>query len=911
MSLPGPFSGDSSGSEGPLVAALRERYRIEREIGAGGMATVYLAEDVRHHRKVAIKVLRPELSTLLGPERFLKEIELTAGLQHPHILPLFDSGVAGRYPPQAGAARDSAGAWLLYYVMPYVEGETLRQRLERERQLKVGDAVRIAQDVASALDYAHRHGVVHRDVKPANILLHDGSALVADFGIALAVTNAAEDRLTGTGVSLGTPQYMSPEQAAGEPMVDARSDIYALGALTYEMLVGEPPFTGPSAQAILGRVLTEAPRPLIAQRHTVPPHVELAVLTALEKLPADRFGTAAEFSAALASPATRSLPRPPDAAHARNAMLVAGLAIAALASAGAYMLGRHAAAPPASLPSRLALLSPMIGGNGMAADYRQLAITPTGDAVVFVAVDDKNENALAYQPLDATGPRLIEGARGLLSPQVSLDGRLVVGLTAGLVARDQEGAVGVPIHGGTPRRLPIGVYAGHAAWGSDGTFWFTPADRGGVSRVTSDGRTQSVRGGALSGFQLQQVLADGRTALGVRIPPGASSGPAVLLDLDTGRDRSLIDIDVVEARATAGYLLYVRPDGTMWATAFDEERPQIPSDPVQIADQVSLTGTGTAQWAVAPNGTVAYIPEEPRALVLVARNGAMRTAVEEKHNFHSPRFSPDGRRLTVDFTSTNGRDVYVLSLAQRTLTPATFTRDGHDAVWTPDGGAIDFTSLHGSVIGIHRIRPGSGAPAESLLASPELAYTGTLTPDGRTRITVGRNVAPNSGSDLIVVDQGGRGVIHPLLVDRFETQFPALSPDGHWLAYVSDQSATRQVYVRPFSHDGEAVQVSQEGGTEPVWSRDGKELFYRATTRGTSRLVAASVREGATFEVLTRRTLFDAADIVGSDVHANYDVSPDGSTFAMVRRSPATRIMIIQNLPSLVQRLHGVAAATP
>src|SRR5512146_844055 len=216
-----------------LSAALSDRYQIERELGAGGMATVYLAEDLKHHRKVAIKVVHAELSAILGPERFLKEIELTANLQHPHILPLFDSGSADG---------------LLFYVMPFVEGETLRDRLNREKQLPIADAVRITTEVASALDYAHRHGVIHRDIKPENILLHDGQALVADFGIALAAARSdGGTRMTETGMSLGTPHYMSPEQAMGERDLDARTDVYALGCVTYEMLVGEPPFSGPTA----------------------------------------------------------------------------------------------------------------------------------------------------------------------------------------------------------------------------------------------------------------------------------------------------------------------------------------------------------------------------------------------------------------------------------------------------------------------------------------------------------------------------------------------------------------------------------------------------------------------------------------------------------------------------------------
>ena len=267
-----------------LQTALTDRYRIEREIGAGGMATVYLAQDLRHDRKVALKLLRPELSAVIGAERFLAEIKLTANLQHPHILPLFDSGAADG---------------LLFYVMPFIEGESLRDRLSREKQLPVADAVRLAGQVASALDYAHRHQVVHRDIKPENILLHDGSALVADFGIALAASKAGGSRMTETGMSLGTPHYMSPEQAMGEREITARSDVYALGAMLYEMLTGDPPFTGSTAQAVVARVLTESPRPMLPQRHTIPPAVEAAVLTALEKLPADRFGSAAEFAEAL------------------------------------------------------------------------------------------------------------------------------------------------------------------------------------------------------------------------------------------------------------------------------------------------------------------------------------------------------------------------------------------------------------------------------------------------------------------------------------------------------------------------------------------------------------------------------------------------------------------------------------
>ncbi|MFI5246118.1 MAG: protein kinase, partial [Gemmatimonadales bacterium] len=267
-----------------LAAALADRYRIEREIGAGGMATVFLAHDLKHDRNVALKVLHADLAATIGVERFLAEIRVTANLQHPNILGLFDSGHA------AGQA---------YYVMPYVQGESLRDRLARERQLPVADALRIATGVASALEHAHKHGVIHRDIKPENILLQDGQPVVADFGIALAVSTAGGKRLTQTGLSLGTPQYMSPEQAMGEKVIDARSDIYALGVVTYEMLAGEPPFTGPNAQAIVAKVLQERARPLREVRERVPEGVARAVEQALERLPADRFASARDFAEAL------------------------------------------------------------------------------------------------------------------------------------------------------------------------------------------------------------------------------------------------------------------------------------------------------------------------------------------------------------------------------------------------------------------------------------------------------------------------------------------------------------------------------------------------------------------------------------------------------------------------------------
>ncbi|MDH5196752.1 MAG: serine/threonine protein kinase, partial [Gemmatimonadota bacterium] len=269
-----------------LRASLADRYSIERELGAGGMATVYLAADLKHGRKVAVKVLKPELAAVLGAERFVVEIKTTAALQHPHILPLFDSGECDGF---------------LYYVMPYIQGETLRAKLDRETQLSIDEAVKLTVAVADALDYAHRQGVIHRDIKPENILLHDGRPMVADFGIALAVSAAAGGRMTETGLSLGTPHYMSPEQATAEKEITARSDVYSLASVLYEMLTGNPPHVGASAQQIIMKIVTEEAAPVTKLRKSVPPNVAAALAKGLEKLPADRFASAADFAAALTS----------------------------------------------------------------------------------------------------------------------------------------------------------------------------------------------------------------------------------------------------------------------------------------------------------------------------------------------------------------------------------------------------------------------------------------------------------------------------------------------------------------------------------------------------------------------------------------------------------------------------------
>ncbi len=440
-----------------LAAALADRYRIERELGTGGMATVYLAHDLKHDRKVALKVLKPELAAVLGAERFVVEIKTTASLQHPHILPLFDSGTADGF---------------LFYVMPYIEGETLRSKLTRETQLGIDQAVSITTEVADALDYAHRHGVIHRDIKPENILLHDGRPMVADFGIALAVSAAAGGRMTETGLSLGTPHYMSPEQATAEKEITARSDIYSLASVLYEMLAGEPPHSGGSAQQIIMKILTEPVPAVTTLRKSVPANVTAAITKALEKLPADRFDSARDFAEALKNPsfATAALtgPTPLRRGSGWRWALIGGL-ISGVAVAAAGV--------------RVGLLGFLVGGSSAGAALDQVSFTQRtftteavftarfsrdGETIVYSAAAQGSVPSLFVIRPDYPEPRPVgQPAMHLLSVS-SHDEMAVLVHAAYLGHRLFTGTLArMPMGGGAPREILAAVR--EADWAPDGS----------------------------------------------------------------------------------------------------------------------------------------------------------------------------------------------------------------------------------------------------------------------------------------------------------------------------------------------------------------------------------------------------------------------------------------------------------
>ncbi|MEJ2218514.1 MAG: protein kinase, partial [Gemmatimonadota bacterium] len=600
-----------------LQTAVVDRYRIERRLGEGGMATVYLAHDLKHDRPVALKVLRPELAAVIGAERFLAEIRTTANLQHPNILPLFDSG-------------DADGQ--LFYVMPYVEGESLRERLEREKQLPVEDAVKMGVEVASALDYAHRQGVVHRDIKPENILLHDGRALVADFGIALALSTAGGSRMTETGMSVGTPAYMSPEQAMGGHEVTGRSDVYALGATLYEALVGEPPFTGPTAQAIIARLVTEDPRPLVSQRKTVPAHVEAAVLTALERLPADRFATAAEFGEALEG----RLKVPAHAGHASAAsspgrrrtlvelsgrgvllIFVGALALVAVAAWGWLRPG------PQPLASRQTIkLGSVDFPSGIALGT---AIAPDGSAIVF---PDSVGNApqLWIKERGELDPRVLVKMSSMTippGPAFSPDGKWIV-YTDGKPKK-------IARTGGAPIALSDSGAAYGAAWLDDGTIAFIGSNGDGLYTTTAEGaptkRLKLVAGAdSVAGPLLRVAPIPGADAVLLGVGPPYNGEVAV--DLATGVEHPLTRGGIGAWIVPGGDVVYAQANGALFAAPFDMHGLALAGAPVSVVDQVRMT-TGMADANMGAGGTLLYIQGSTtndaarQQLVSVGRDGTV------------------------------------------------------------------------------------------------------------------------------------------------------------------------------------------------------------------------------------------------------------------------------------------------
>ncbi len=893
-----------------LTVALADRYTIERELGAGGMATVYLAEDVKHHRKVAVKVLRPELAAVLGAERFVQEIETTANLQHPHILPLFDSGEADGF---------------LYYVMPFIDGESLRDKLDRETQLGVEEAVRIATDVAGALGYAHRHDVIHRDIKPENILLHDGRPVVADFGIALAVSAAAGNRMTETGLSLGTPHYMSPEQATAEKDLTNRSDIYSLGSVLYEMLTGEPPHTGSSAQQIIMKIVTEDAQDVTKLRKSVPPNVAAAVARSVEKLAADRFETAAKFAEALANPsfghhtvgAGAQGGSRPDQRWRRIALALAITTTVAVLVALWSLVRPEESVPMLrvrpQLPDEEAILNYYVG-------LRSFALSSDGRRYVYLGRRENGGRRLWIRDLARPTASPVTGTDGACCPTFSPDGRSVAYIDV------DQGLRVLNLDNGVPTVVGPGFFAlEDLHWGGDGHIYAGSAgdSRGAagasvlrrvrVDDLSPDGweRLTTIDNVRKEDRHVSPVLLPNGQAVLFTVVYGDATPPQVaVLDIKTGNHKLLLP-GTASSYASPGYIVYAASDGSLMAAPFDQRRLEITGSAVPLGGRVRNRGLeGARDLSVTRDGTVLYAfgGTGQEQIVWVDRSGNfVQVDSSWVGDFETVAISPNGRRLAVSLKEGGDQQLWIRDLPDGSPSKLTIERGiNFRAWWSPDNDRLLFVSnrtADDAPFDLYSRRVSEGV-ADVVLDLDRDVWEGEWSPDGQWLIY--RTGVPPT-RDLFVKhthpDSLGRTIAAS---DNFQEVMPTLSPDGKWLAYQADETGVYEIYVRPFPNiDDDKRPVSTNGGTEPVWSGDGTELFYKNLE---GQLVSAKVDTRTGFTVTQRDVLFSVRDYQAGDefcCHPTYDVSVDGR-FLMIRRTESNSgLILIQNALGELTRSRG------
>ncbi len=863
-----------------LSAALQDRYRLDRELGQGGMATVYLAHDVRHPRLVAVKVLRPELGAVIGPDRFLAEIRTTATLQHPHILPLLDSGQADG---------------LLYYVMPFVEGESLRERLNRERQLPVEEAVRIAIEVATAIDYAHRHQVIHRDLKPENILLQDGQALVADFGIALAISTTAGDRLTSTGISVGTPAYMSPEQAAGERTLDSRSDIYALGCVLYEALAGEVPYPGPTIQAITARKLSQPVPSLRVVRGTVSAGLEEVVSRALARVPADRFGSGRELADAL-----RAVERPgatpvPSTGTRRLSRFVSGsrlpwLLAGATATAAGVLAVRSAGSPAGSARQVVSLTLTTPANMHLTAEREPdpIRLTPDGRTFIFLGRGTSGPHLLYRRDLADPEPRPIPGTEDAHAPFLAPDGGSVGFFRQGRLYR-------VSLTGGDPSAVADSAYGGAlGGWSDDGWIYFVSRQRMLVRVAERGGRPESLYAPDAEANRLlyPSPLPGGRGLLFTQCTPGCNNISLHAMDLRSRKARKLLDDAGRAWYLPIGLLLY-RPAGSaeMAAIPFDLERLATTGEPVMVLDHVGQTHSSSqadAAFDVPATGTAVYLPGEAVALRAVMQHhgdGTESPLFEDRRGFLFPRVSPDGRSLAVEVHSlvhsTVDGDIWIYDL--KSGSSRRLAGEGHATrpAWSPDGRRVAFTSWVGDSTGVY-VQSADGGPAIRLK-------------DGGYRIDGFCQVSWTPDMRWVIASPFSDSTKHDILALSTDTSQPPrvirqtaanevpgpVSRDGRWLSYASDETGRMELYLQAMA-GGPGWPVSTDGGVDPVWPGGGAELYYPSGQN----LVVARLDLGGVPRVLSRRPLPWPAIEEPAGSSAQYDVLPNGDVVLI--RTPAS-----------------------
>jgi serine/threonine protein kinase/Tol biopolymer transport system component len=873
-----------SGPREQLQSSLGQRYALEGELGEGGMAIVFRATDLKHERDVAVKVLRPELSAVIGADRFLREIRVTARLQHPHILPLYDSGVAGD---------------LLYYVMPLVRGESLRDRLTRERQLPVSEAIHITTVIAGALDYAHRQGVLHRDIKPENILLHDGQPVLGDFGIALAVATAGGDRLTHSGLVVGTPSYMSPEQVSGDALIDGRSDIYALACVAYEMLAGEPPFAGPTARAVIAAVMTKDARPLRERRHTVPEGVAVAIHRGLEPVPADRYATAADFGSALALDAgtTHRAPRrAPGWWLAGSVAVAAGIAVGVLATT---IGGRATAASVRRWSIDLRAAPVALAGTTPALGATAIALSPAGDRLAYVTARG-NTTLLALRALDADSSTVLPGTEGAYYPFFSSDGAWI-GFFSGNLLRK------VPANGGTPITLSAVDHITGAAWPNPDRILMFENQGFALRWISASGGSVDSTVRLTTQFGAPDVLPGGEWAVGQ-----LTSGQLALVSLAHGTElaitrRGVLPLDSVREAdllfavspqwLPSGHLVYGAGDGVLTALPFDGRRLRVKGGPVSLFSGVRMeAGFGYGEFAVSNDGTLVYVPGNNQFyvnLAFVTPDGRIDSLAFPRGAYNQPRISPDGARVATQFRDPGGGwELLVMDLASGVRQRINVAGDYRPfpASWLPSGrelmiGLWDPVQYLNHGARIQSLETGQWTDLHLANAS----YM-TVSPDGQRFVfsdwRTGDLYLRSLGADTTRVKLGPRGIA------------ATFSPDGRWLAWGDVNGS---VAVSPLPATG-AIYTVAEHGEKPVWTPSGDALIYRD---GSEYLRVPITTSTSGIRAGKPRLLVRGAFL--STFAWNHAMSRDGRLLVLLNSpevdSPSLRA--ITGFPTMVQRMAG------
>jgi eukaryotic-like serine/threonine-protein kinase len=911
-------------------------YRVVGLLGSGGMGDVYRAHDSKLNRDVAIKVLRESFTTDEDRlVRFRREAQLLASLNHPNIGQIY-------------GLEEFDGTCAL--VMELVDGPTLADRI-LESRFSVREALQIAFKIAEALETAHHQGIIHRDLKPSNIKLRDDAVVkVLDFGLAKLVESTSSPtskatlsptislHATRAGVILGTAAYMAPEQARGKS-VDTRADIWSFGCVLYELLTGRRAFGGDEISDTLAFVITKEPE-WSALPADVPTAIRRVLRRCLEKDRNRRFADIADVrldieDALNAGPdaTVAGISAPSDVRSSRRLLAIGSLAAAVLIALAFWIGSRRAPAEtPAPVTRFLVSVAPAERLQAAPTDRdvgegrpsrTTMTWSPDGHSIIFSAVEGDRQQ-LYLRAVDRLGATPLPGTEGGSIPFTSPDGRWVGFWSSGALRK-------VPIDGSGPAAticettLPFG-----ASWGADDTIIFSRGSDG-LWRVPAAGGTAQVvvkpniAKGELKLFSPQILPGDGAilfTVIHTGFPTWDDDTDVVVQMLASGERKVVVHGGADGRYLPSGHMLYLRKSAltavpfNLQALAATGGAVALIPDVMQSANTPNEASEGGAgQFSVSTNGSLLYasgglFPDAVRSLAWVDRNGAAEPLPLSPRPYLSPRLSPDGQRFLV--WTQGDRNVWVHDLSRGVTTRLTFEGRNARAIWTPDGTRITYTSaMAGSENLFWRPSDGSG-PAERLAASALTQAPGAWTPDGKTLLFMVTD--PTTGFDIWTLSSQGDRQPHPFLQTPFNEQYPDFSPDGRWLAYVSNQSGRAEVYVQPYPGPGARQQISVDGGTAPAWSRDGRELFYMTAPSvggqaAQTTMMVVPVQLKPTFTAGTPRVLFQGRYGVTANIRG-YDVTPDGRRFLMVQQKerPPTRLtdmIIVQNwIEELKQKVH-------